>query len=192
MPMKGKVNLSFKPLSESTWPDLEQLFGERGACGGCWCMTWRMSAKDYEKSKGAGNKKRLKQLVSQNEYLGILAYHEQIPIAWCSVSPKPKIFKVHNSRNLKSDDSGQVWSVICFFVCKSFRNKGVSRLLLKSAAQYARTHGAKILESYPVIKKDKNIAPVFAFTGISSIYAKAGFQEVPVKQKSRVIMRLEL
>jgi hypothetical protein len=32
-----------RPVTPARWPDLEQLFGERGACGGCWCMVWRLS-----------------------------------------------------------------------------------------------------------------------------------------------------
>ena len=35
------LNLEIHPLDISRWSDFEFLFGDRGACGGCWCMSWR-------------------------------------------------------------------------------------------------------------------------------------------------------
>src|SRR5215831_13148559 len=43
------------PATPSRWADLEALFGERGACGGCWCMVWRLSRKEWLAGEGAGN-----------------------------------------------------------------------------------------------------------------------------------------
>ncbi|HEB84575.1 MAG TPA: N-acetyltransferase, partial [Bacteroidetes bacterium] len=37
----GGSTLEVYPLSPERWGDFEALFGERGACGGCWCMYWR-------------------------------------------------------------------------------------------------------------------------------------------------------
>src|SRR5262245_14820805 len=33
-----KYKPTIHPLTPERWPDLEQLFGPRGACAGCWCM----------------------------------------------------------------------------------------------------------------------------------------------------------
>ena len=35
-------DLEVYPLTPERWADLEELFGENGACGGCWCMWWRL------------------------------------------------------------------------------------------------------------------------------------------------------
>ena len=43
------MNLELKKLTSARWPSLEKLFGKNGACGGCWCMHWRMEL--GEKSK---------------------------------------------------------------------------------------------------------------------------------------------
>ena len=37
------------PLTPGRWQDLVALFGERGACGGCWCMTPRLTRSEYER-----------------------------------------------------------------------------------------------------------------------------------------------
>ena len=35
------AKIALKILTPADWPVLEQLFGPRGATGGCWCMWWR-------------------------------------------------------------------------------------------------------------------------------------------------------
>ena len=52
-------NFDVFPLTPDRWADLEQLFGERGASSGCWCMWWRVAAKDWEHDAGAGQPRRV-------------------------------------------------------------------------------------------------------------------------------------
>jgi hypothetical protein len=49
-----EVSLDFFPLKKKRWSDFEALFGERGACGGCWCMLWRLKRKEFDQQKGGG------------------------------------------------------------------------------------------------------------------------------------------
>jgi hypothetical protein len=35
---EGSMKLTVRPLTTDLWPALEDLFGENGAVGGCWCM----------------------------------------------------------------------------------------------------------------------------------------------------------
>ena len=71
--------LTFLPLTTKNWDDFENLFGERGACGGCWCMWFRLKRSVFQKNKGAGNKKAMKAIVESGEVPGILAYDGKIP-----------------------------------------------------------------------------------------------------------------
>jgi hypothetical protein len=41
--------LTFVPLTKERWSDFETLFGVRGACGGCWCMFWRLTRSEFER-----------------------------------------------------------------------------------------------------------------------------------------------
>src|SRR5690242_5253190 len=36
------MKLTIRPLTPDLWPALEDLFGDNGAVGGCWCMYWRI------------------------------------------------------------------------------------------------------------------------------------------------------
>jgi len=47
MGAKSGQNLQFHPLTPERWTDLAKLFGERGGCGGCWCMYWEGSAHGF-------------------------------------------------------------------------------------------------------------------------------------------------
>ncbi len=43
MMMLDAEKIRIAPLTGENWPDLEALFGPRGAVGGCWCMYWRQT-----------------------------------------------------------------------------------------------------------------------------------------------------
>jgi GNAT superfamily N-acetyltransferase len=182
-------DLKFQPVTAKRWKDLVSLFGERGACGGCWCMWWRLSRSQFNKQKGEGNKKTLKKIVDAGEIPGILAYTEGEPIGWCSVAPRETFSTLERSRILKRVDEKPVWSVVCFFIAKPFRQKGVTVKLLKSAIEYAKKHGAKIVEGYPIEPKKGKMPDVFANTGLASAFRQAGFVEVVRRSETRPIMR---
>jgi GNAT superfamily N-acetyltransferase len=191
MPSKtaSQLALEFHPLTPERWKDLESLFGERGACGGCWCMWWRLKRSQFEKQKGEENKKALKKIVDSGEIPGLLAYANGQPIAWCSVAPRETYPVLERSRTLKRIDDQPVWSVVCFFVAKQFRRKGLTVKLLRASAEYAKEHGARIVEGYPVEPKKTSIPDAFAFTGLASVFRKARFVEVLRRSETRPIMR---
>ncbi|HEX7401454.1 MAG TPA: GNAT family N-acetyltransferase [candidate division Zixibacteria bacterium] len=181
--------LEFHPLTAKRWKDLQNLFGERGACGGCWCMWWRMTRSEFNREKGEGNKRAFKKIVDKGEVPGILACLGKEPIGWCSVAPREAFSSLDRSRILKRVDDKPVWSVVCFFVAKPFRYKGVTVALLKAATEYVKKQGGKIVEGYPVEPKADKFPDVFANTGLASAFRQAGFKEVMRRSKTRPIMR---
>jgi GNAT superfamily N-acetyltransferase len=187
------MRLSFQPLTQDRWEDFEALFGERGACGGCWCMLWRLPRKRFETQKGEGNKRAMHSIVAAGEVPGILAFHDQKAVSWCAIAPRENYPALSRSRILRPIDDRHCWSVACLFIDKAYRRRGVSTELLQAATQYAQSQGAKIVEGYPVEPKtNQNIAPAFAWTGISSAFADAGFKEVARRSPTRPIMRRNL
>jgi GNAT superfamily N-acetyltransferase len=195
--MKKKLNivkieksmLTFYPLTKNRWKDFESLFGERGACGGCWCMSWRLKRSQLEKQKGEANKNAMKELVRANETPGILAYYNKKAIAWCSVAPRKNFIRLENSKVLMRIDGKPVWSISCIFISKEYRRQGVSEVLLNAAIKFCESKGAKIVEAYPQEPYDSNIPAAFAWTGIPSSFEKTGFAVVKRRSKMRPIMR---
>src|SRR4030042_4409385 len=90
--------LKFHPVTPERWPDLEKLFGERGASSGCWCMWWRLPRRQFQQQAGQRNKDALKGIVDSGRPPGLLGYAESEAIAWCSVAPREQFAALERSR----------------------------------------------------------------------------------------------
>lgn len=185
------LDLSFHPLTQKLWRDFELLFGENGACGGCWCMHWKLRGKAFSENKGEGNRQMQKSVVDAKIVPGLLAYLEGYPIGWVAIEPRGQYPKLAFSRVLKPIDDQEVWSVTCLFVDKKHRKLGVAVELLKAAVDYAKDSGARIVEGYPVETKG-DAPPVFIFTGTASAFKQAGFVEAARPGPTRPIYRYNI
>lgn len=85
-------------------------------------------------------------------------------------------------------DEKPTWSVVCFFVARGFRRKGVSVRLLEAASAYAAARGATLLEGYPE-EHDAAQPDAFVYRGLASAFRKAGFREAVRRSPKRPIMR---
>ena len=168
------------------------LFGENGACGGCWCMWFRLTNKEFEAAKGDGNREAMKALVEAGEEPGILAYVDGEPAGWCALAPRPSYGRLARSRILKPVDEAPVWSVVCFFVDRRFRGRGLTIGLLEAAAEHARRKGGTLLEGYPVEPRKERAPAVFMYHGSAAAFARAGFSEVARRSETRPIMRRKI
>ena len=155
-------------------------------------MWWRISRSEFEKQKGEGNRRAMKKIVQSGEIPGIIVYKDAEPIGWCSVAPREKFHSLNRSPVLKKIDETQVWSIVCFFIAKKYRNKGMMLILINAAIDYVRRKGGKVIEAYPTDPRGKHLAPVSSFMGLPSVYRQAGFKECAQPSKSKVIMRFQI
>ena len=181
--------LAITPLTPDRWPDFERLFGARGACGGCWCMFWKLSHATFQAQLGEPNHVMQKAMVDSGETPGLLAYAGTEPVGWVAVAPRQGYPRLAKSRILKPVDNQPVWSIVCFFVGRHYRRMGITIDLIEAAVDYASQYGAKIVEAYPVEPKESNAPPPFIYTGIASAFLKAGFVEVARRSPTRPVMR---
>ena len=192
--MQESTNVEVYPATTERWKDIESLFGEKGAYAGCWCMFWRLDRADFKKMKGKGTKAVLKGMTTSNEVAGLLAYLDGQPIGWCSIGPRQDYAALENSRILKRIDDKPVWSVVCFFVAKPFRSKGIMSALLRGAVKYAEQNGAEIIEGYPIDMQTEKLAgqklnSYSGYMGIASIFRAAGFAKVADASETQLVMR---
>ncbi|HSN90987.1 MAG TPA: GNAT family N-acetyltransferase [Anaeromyxobacteraceae bacterium] len=182
------VKLSVRPVTPARWPDLERLFGPRGACAGCWCMWWRLPRARWVAGKGEGNRRALRRMVEGGVVPGLIAYRGGEPVGWVAVEPRDAYPGLDRSRTLARLDDRPVWSVPCFFVARAHRGTGVTRALLDAAVRHARGRGARIVEGYPVEYRG-GVADDWVFTGAPSTFRKAGFREVARRSPTRPVFR---
>jgi GNAT superfamily N-acetyltransferase len=183
------MNLTAYSLDISRWEDFERLLGEKGGCGGCWCMSWRLKKSEFEKQKGELNKLNMKYLVENQEDIGVIVYIDGNPIGWCASAPREKFVRLEGSRILKRIDNEPVWSITCLFLSKSFRRQGLSVEVIKAAINYCKFKGANIIEAYPVVPYDTKMPDPFLWTGIPASFEKAGFMIVEKRSKWKWMMR---
>lgn len=190
MPTHG--GFAVHPLTAGRWADFEKLFGAHGAYGGCWCMWWRSTRREFEARKGEGNRLALKAIVDAGKVPGIMAYLGREPVGWCAVAPREEFSSLERSPVLKRLDDQPVWSIVCFYVAKGFRGQGVAEALIGGALDYAKTRGGAILEAYPTPPKTTPLAPVSSFMGLPAMFGRAGFVECARPSRSKIIMRCRI
>lgn len=185
------LDLAVHPLTADRWPDLERLFGPRGACAGCWCMWWRLPRREWEAAKGEGNRRALESYVRGGRVPGLLAYDAGVPVGWVAVEPRAAYPRLAGARTLAPVDDAPVWSITCFYVARTHRGRGLMRALVDAAATHARAAGATLLEGYPVDLAGRT-GDAFVYTGARSTFEAAGFEEVARRSPTRPIVRLTL
>jgi GNAT superfamily N-acetyltransferase len=187
-------DIAVYPATAERWPDVEQLFGPRGAYAGCWCMFWRLDRKAFKALKGDGTKAVLQEMTCENKVPGFLAYQDGRAVGWCSAGPRENYAALENSRILQRVDDQPVWSVVCFFVDKAGRGRGVMNALLRGVVNYAGQQDSRIVEGYPIDMQHpklagQKLASYAGYMGIASVYRDVGFVEVGRASETQLIMR---
>jgi hypothetical protein len=141
--------LTARLLRDDDWPTIKELFGPNGACGGCWCMWWRVpqGGKLWDGMKGKNNRAAFQKLVESGEVHGVLAFSGLKPVGWCSFGPRCSHPRLERVRALRRDSPERTWSILCFYIPSAWRRRGVARLLLKEATARAFHLGAREVES---------------------------------------------
>lgn len=177
-----------QPLMLEIWPAIEDLLGERGPCSRCWCMYWRIGPA-YRKRPSAVNKAAFHDLVHNGPPPGLIAFHENLAVGWCQLTPRDDLPWLDKTWRLRRVDDALVWSISCFYIRKGYRRRGVTSALIEAAVDTAKAAGASVLEAYPL---DADLTTSTSGTGYASTFQRAGFEIVARHAPPRPIMRLDL
>ena len=82
--------------------------------------------------------------------------------------------------------------MVCFWIPRSERGRGVATELLQAAVERARQRGAKVLEAYPVDASRGRHLAANLFTGTLAMFQRAGFQEVDRPRGAQLVVRRDL
>jgi len=191
--------LDIRPLTPDRLPDLASLFEQGGDPKWCWCAYFRIRGFDF--SKGGKERHRAameaatRATAEEDRAPGLVAYDGDEAVGWISIGPREDYERLAHSTVLKPLDDKPVWSIVCFVVGRHARGRGVARKLLDAGVDYARQHGARLLEAYPVeVAEGTRIPPGDAYRGTLSMFENAGFKiaarrATPGSQTTRAIVR---
>jgi len=73
-----------------------------------------------------------------------------------SLGPREDYAKLARSTVMKPVDDKPVWSVVCFYTAREARGEHLAEAMLKGAIDYARSRGARLIEAYPVDKRERD------------------------------------
>ena len=196
----------FREIGKNDWPVIRQLFGRRGACGGCWCMPGRREkgGQAWEKAKGEPNRRAFKKLVESGRALGIIAVREREAVGWCSFGRRSDFPRLERTKAYRYDPDAhpvdgepgeeRAWAINCLFLNKEYRGRGLSGQMVEAAVRAIRKRKGKLIEAYPVTltKDGKQLPPAFSFTGPEIVFQRLGFKEVQRLAPTRPLYCLEL
>ncbi|OLS14931.1 MAG: N-acetyltransferase GCN5 [Promethearchaeota archaeon CR_4] len=185
-----QTSLPVREITAVDFPVIERLFGPNGACAGCWCMFWRMRASEWRLS-GRNEDHRLgfKALLESSKVYAAMAFKSNEPVGWVTYGPRESFPRVENSRVLKRAAPLGTWSIVCFYIPRQWRGKGIANRLLDAAVGYCKAHGATEIEAFPVELKDPSHQKPATdiYTGVATQFVRIGFVPVPRPKNMRPI-----
>ena len=190
------MTIAIVPANEASFDDLQTIFGTRGDGWLCQCQRYKLGPREAFRNFPVEERaRRLCEQTRAEPSSGLVAFVDGEPAGWCAVEPRPaftglvRVFKVpwEGRDEDKADDS--VWAVMCLFTRAGFRRRGVSRALARAAVEYARAHGARALEGYPM--RAGRPVPEALHVGTESVFADAGLSVVGRPTLRRAVMRID-
>ncbi len=175
------MNLTCKPVTQATWPDLESLFEGKGGPSYCWCMAFRKIAPGADK---ADRKDALRGRVADGVPVGLVYYDAATPVAWSSIAPRETYQKLGGPE----EPDEVIWSLACMYIRRDLRGWGLTRQMVALAEQEAVAQGATVIEATPVDPE----SPSYKFMGTVPFFAAAGYAEVARAGTRRHVMRKRL
>ncbi|MFP5311177.1 MAG: GNAT family N-acetyltransferase [Actinomycetes bacterium] len=180
----------------TNFDDVKILLGpKRPDATACWCLSYRIPAKENLSLRGAERGELARQLVAQDPPPGVVAYDGGEPVGWAAVHPRADT-GFARTRKIPYVDNRDAWSVWCFRVRPGRRGQGIAHHLLAGAVGLARSYGAQVVEGYPVDNGGRKVDLTMAYVGTRKLFEDAGFAKAADTQSvlngfPRVLMRLE-
>jgi GNAT superfamily N-acetyltransferase len=162
----------------------------------CWCLSYRIPSKENQALQGPARGERVRQLVREEVPPGVLAYDGGDVVGWAAIHPRADT-TFARTRKIPQVDDRDVWSLWCVRVRPGHRGRGVAHHLVRGAVEFARAHGAPVVEAYPVDNEGRRVDLTMAYVGTRTLFERAGFEKVADTDSvlngfPRVLMRLDV
>lgn len=185
------------PAGPDRIADAEHALSGGGDGRSCQCQWWMLPNAQFQAASTDDRAALLHAEMRSDRPPALIAYVDGEPAGWVRVGPRTTQARLARTREFTTHspepfDDPSVWAVSCFVVRKEHRGSGLNGRLLAAAVEFAREHGARVVEGYPIdvsagAKRSNDL-----FRGVLSVFAKAGFREVARPRPDRAIVALDL
>lgn len=197
-----ETEVSVVPANQASWDDLQAVFG-RGGAAKCQCQRIKLGDHDWFAMPVEQRAQRLREETDCGHpeaggTSGMVAYQDGEAVGWVAVEPRASYRRLRGSPvpwagRSEDPNDPDVWAIVCFAIRPGYRGQGLTRPLTAAAVEYARAHGAKAVEGYPMLRKPGQIVSWGEMNvGSRNTFIAAGFREVSHPTTRRVVMRLDL
>src|SRR6187431_290916 len=190
--------ITIEPATPDRFDDVEHALTGGGDGRSCQCQWWTLTNAQFQETSAEERQELLRDEVTTGPPPGLIAYVDGEAAGWVRVGPRTGQARLARTKNYTSSseeawDDDSVWAVTCFVVRREHRRQGLNARLLDAAVEHARTHGARLIEAYPIdpdvgTKKPANDM----YHGVWSTFADAGFREVARPRPDVVVVSLAL
>ncbi|KRA22998.1 acetyltransferase [Microbacterium sp. Root61] len=185
------------PATSDRVADAEYALSGGGDGRSCQCQWWTITNAQFQNTTQDERAGLLRDEMASDPPPALIAYVDGEAAGWVRVGPRTAQPRLARTREFATNspepfDDPSVWAVTCFVVRKEHRATGLNSRLLDAAVDFARDHGARVIEGYPI---DVSAGPKRAndlFRGILSVFQDAGFREVARPRPDRAIVALAL
>lgn len=188
------TEIRIEPASADRFDDVEHALTGGGDGASCWCQWWMLRNKDFPSATTDERRELLRGDLGSPVPSALIAYVDGVAAGWVKVAPRPDQPRLAATRAFQQSpepfDDPTVWAITCFVVRREFRGSGLANRLLEAAVAHARSHGARVIEGYPVDTAAKKASANALFHGSLSSFEAAGFTEIARPGAARPIVSL--
>lgn len=179
------------------WDDVQHALTGGGDGASCQCIWPMLRNKDWNETTTPQRSKMLRAEVDAGPPPGLIAYVDGDAAGWIRIGPRTRQARILHTRIIAAAtseplDDKTVWVVTCFVVRREHRGEGVNLELLRSAVEYARDSGARLIEGYPVDTGGERTPANDLFHGTVGTFLAAGFARAGDLKPGRALMTLTL
>lgn len=190
--------VDIRPATPDRFADAQRALGGGGEGRSCQCQWWTITNAEFQRSSGDERRELLRAELDGELPPALIAYVDGEAAGWVRVGPRARQIRLSRTKQLVAAteepwDDGSVWAVTCFVVRTEHRGAGLAERLLEAAIDFAASHGARVLEGYPVDPAEgRRKASNELYRGVVSTFARAGFREVGRPEPDRALYALDL
>ena len=188
------VHPRIEPADKVAFDDIEHALTGGGDGGSCWCLWWTRSRREFNAMSRSDKRRGLQdELRSTDPSPALVAFVDGEGAGWVRIGPRPAQPRLLNARAVRSGspepaDDARVWAVSCLVVRREHRRQGLADHLVDAAVDHAGTHGARIVEAYPIDTSRRQASSNELYVGSVKLFSRRGFTEIARPFGARVVM----